>query len=309
MTIGSEFLALSCSRPDPVQGASAEPARAAAPARRRPVPQDWMLYQPRLALQGGRLHGIEAATRSPPVQTGRDMGRGPLGEWEIAGSSGRARLVASWRLDAAFAEIAGWCDTRARLCVAVPAELMPQTLLSVLTKLGCDRAPCERLELDCPEAWLGALDLDGVLALSAISDLGVDIAVEDFGESAASLGLLRRLPLGVVRLHASLARDLERGVEDRAVLRAIVAAAHAIGMRVAASGVDTLRQRDLLAELGCDDGVGTALSPPIPSRELQCWLGADPPEPNDGWHGGSVAGADRRTLAPREVMGSISRRS
>ncbi len=243
--------------------------------RRRAATQDWMLFQPRLALQGGQLQAVEAATRMPPAQAGRGAPGAAAAGWE-GSQGGRAARVAAWRIEAACAEVAGWRETRVRLCVAVPAELHPDALLSVLAEAGGragGEAAWERLELDCPESWLWALDGDGVLALAAISDLGVELAVEDFGEASASLALLRRLPLGVVRLHASLARDLDRGAEDRAVLRAIVVAAHAIGLRVAASGVDTLRQGDLLCGLGCDEGVGTALSPPVPSRQLGRWIG------------------------------------
>ena len=134
------------------------------------------------------------------------------------------------------------------------------------------------------------------MALAAICDLGVAVAVEDFGESSASLALLRRLPLGVVRLHASMVRDLERGAEERAVLRAIVGAAHAIGLRVAATGVDTLRQGDVLRGLGCDEGVGNALSPPVSSRELAQWIGG-------GGQGGEAAAAHGPGPARRERGG------
>ena len=267
--------------PDPGRGLAGRGRGNPGLNRRRAATQDWMLFQPRLALQGGRLQAVEAATRMPPAQAGRGAPGGltaALG-WDGA-QGGRAARVAAWRVEAARAEVAGWRDTHVRLCVAVPAELHPDTLLSVLAEAGGGaeggaegEAAWERLELACAESWLHALDGDGVLALAAISDLGVAVAVEDFGEASASLALLRRLPLGVVRLHASLARDLDRGAEDRAVLRAIVAAAHAIGLRVAATGVDTLRQSDLLCGLGCDEGVGTALSPPIPSRQLGRWIG------------------------------------
>jgi EAL domain-containing protein (putative c-di-GMP-specific phosphodiesterase class I) len=244
------------------------------PGRRRAATQqDWMLFQPRLALQGGRLLAVEAATRTPPAQAGRVAPGGVAAALGCDGTQGgRAARVAAWRIETACAEVASWRDTRVRLSVAVPAELHPDTLLSLLGETG-GAAAWEHLELACPEGWLCALDGDGVLALAAVSDLGVELSVEDFGEASASLALLRRLPLGVVRLHASLARDLERGAEDRAVLRAIVGAAHAIGLRVAATGVDTLRQSDLLCGLGCDEGVGTALSPPVPAGQLGRWIG------------------------------------
>jgi EAL domain-containing protein (putative c-di-GMP-specific phosphodiesterase class I) len=273
--------------PDPGRGC-------AVPNRRRAATQDWMLFQPRLALQGGRLQAVEAATRTPPSQAGRTAPGGhaaALGGETAQG--GKAVRVAAWRIEAACAEVASWRDTRVRLCVAVPADLHPDTLLSLLGELGGE-AIWEHLELACPEGWLCALDGDGVLALAAISDLGVELAVEDFGESSASLALLRRLPLGVVRLHASLVRDLDRGAEDRAVLRAIVGAAHAIGLRVAATGVDSLRQSDLLCGLGCDEGVGTALSPPVPSRQLGRWIGgARLDGAAQGHERGSVRAGDR----------------
>lgn len=271
MTAGFDELSATLPRNDPAHAQAASARDGAAPGRRRGTSQDWMLFQPRLSLQGGRLRAVEAATRMPPAQAGRTAG-GLGGTGQDATQGGRAARLAAWRLETAASEIATWRDTGARLCVAVPAELHPDTLLSLLGELGGEGS-WEHLELACTEGWLWALDGDGVMAMAAISDLGVAFAVEDFGESSASLSLLRRLPLGVARLHASMVRDLERGAEDRAVLRAIVGAAHAIGLRVAATGVDTLRQCDTLREIGCDEGVGTALSPPLSSRQLSRWLG------------------------------------
>ncbi len=269
-----------------------------ASGRRRGAAQDWMLFQPRPSLQGGRLQAVEAATRMPPAQAGRTAAGGLAGPGQDAAQGGRPARLAAWRLETAACEVATWHDTGARLCVTVPAELHPETLLSLLGDLGGE-ASWERLELACPEGWLWALDGDGVLALAAISDLGVALSVEDFGESSASLALLRRLPLGVVRLHASLVRDLERSAEDRAVLRAIVGAAHAIGLRVAASGVDTLRQGDVLRGLGCDEGVGTALSPPVPSHQLARWIGGA--EQDGGARGGSVSSREGMAAATRRL--------
>ncbi len=133
----------------------------------------------------------------------------------------------------------------------------------VAATLACAALPASRLELVLPEAALIALDTDGLLALSALRDLGIGLCLDAFGAGISSLTLLRRLPLTSLKLARSLVRAIPTGREDATILRAVIATAHAVGLIVIGDGIETEHQRAFLAHSGCDEGQGPLFGPPL----------------------------------------------
>jgi EAL domain-containing protein (putative c-di-GMP-specific phosphodiesterase class I) len=97
---------------------------------------------------------------------------------------------------------------------------------------------------------------DQVACLSALRALGVGVALDNFGSVTASPHVLRRLKLTAVKLDPRLMHDLTQDREKRATVKAAIAMAHGLGASVVATGVQTVMQRDILADLGCDDAQG-----------------------------------------------------
>ena len=151
------------------------------------------------------------------------------------------------------------------IAVAYPAaDLHAERMLSqVAASLAAAGLPAHRLELVLSEASLVALDGDGVLALSALRDLGVGLCADAFGTGTTSLTLLRRLPLTSLKLARNVVRALPQEREDAAIARAIIATAQAMELTVIADGVESERQRAFLAYCGCDEGQGPLFGPPL----------------------------------------------
>ena len=120
-----------------------------------------------------------------------------------------------------------------------------------------------RLELILGEAVLAEIDSDGLLALSALRDLGVGLCIDAFGAGVASLTLLRRLPLTRLKLARALTRAAPADREDAAILRAVISTAHAVGLSVTGDGIDSEEQRAVLGHAGCDEGQGPLFGPPL----------------------------------------------
>lgn len=176
-----------------------------------------------------------------------------------------SRFGSGGLIAAALHHLAGmgkpWSE--ATLSVVVAATVPCDALLAQMTDLVAARLPVHRLEMVLPEGGLLAVDQDGVFALAALRDRGVGLAIEGFGLAAASLTLLRRLPLTGLKLARSLVRGLPDGAEDAAMVRAVVTMAQATDITVVADGVETERQRAFLAHCGCDIAQGPLFGLPL----------------------------------------------
>jgi EAL domain-containing protein (putative c-di-GMP-specific phosphodiesterase class I) len=233
-------------------------------------------YQPRVCLATGALLGAEALARWPQ----RRGGAMPASRFlPLAEEAGLMAQIGAWALTRACATAAGW-PGQAVVSVNIAAaqmrgNLLPEQVAAALVSSGL--AP-ERLELELGEALLAeqapahtgadgaALDL--LLNLAAIRDLGVGLAVANFGTGLASLSMLRRLPLTSIKLDRLMVRDAAEQAEDAALLHALVQAGHALGLTVVAEGVETEAQRTLLAGIGCDAAQGYLFGAPMPGERL-----------------------------------------
>ena len=179
----------------------------------------------------------------------------------------------AWALEAACLAAAAWPATLVVSVNVAAAQLAGAQLLhQVAAALERSALPPERLDLEFGEAVLAEVDLDALLTLSAIRDLGVGLAVDKFGHGLASLSLLRRLPLTTLKLDRALVRDAADNPEDRAILHAIIQTGHALGLCVVADGVETEAQRSLLASLGCDAAQGHLFAAAMPGGVMAARL-------------------------------------
>jgi len=107
--------------------------------------------------------------------------------------------------------------------------------------------------------------------LHALKDLGLRLAIDDFGTGGSSLTYLRRYPFDELKIDHTFVAGLGRSAADDAIVAATIDMAHALGMTVAAEGVETEMQRVRLIELGCDRAQGYFLAPPeaLPTRHLK----------------------------------------
>jgi EAL domain-containing protein (putative c-di-GMP-specific phosphodiesterase class I) len=223
--------------------------------------------QPRHALCGGMLRGAEALLRWG--EAGAPAGAG-------AGSEASARM-SYWLLEAACREAQLWnaaseakgpwlgAETPVVVSVDMPARSLREGRLPAEVCLALERsglAP-HLLEIALPEYAVTDGSTEVLLGMSALRDLGVGLALDRFGSVSASLRLLQRLPLTAVKLDPVLTLDLMQDRVIRATVGAAIGLAHALHTNVVATGVNSVSQRDILADMGCDDAQGTMFSGPL----------------------------------------------
>ncbi len=248
--------------PAPDRSYAVRPGRAEAAQRRR-LQRDLaaamatgsfvLHYQPRLSLENGRQTGAEARISWLRQRHGLVSASSFL---PLAEGAGLTAEIGGWMLHAACAEAASWPGGTISVAVS-PRQLANHALAHQLAgALEASAIEPERLELTLAEAVLAQVDTDSLLLLSAIRDLGIGIAVDDFGAGMASLVMLKRLPLTAMKLARTLMREVTTDREDAAIVRAVIETGHALGLTMVADGIDSDLQRTFLARSGCDEGQG-----------------------------------------------------
>lgn len=196
-----------------------------------------------------------------------------------ANSSASAGALGMRVLRQACHAAAGWGrDLRSRPPVQVAVNLSERQLLQPGTvafareALAVADCPPERLIIEvAEESLLRDPDAAG-RALSALKDLGIDLAVDDLGTGSSPLSYLKRFPIDVVKVDRSLIAGLGRDADSSAVVAALISMAHAIGVRCVAEGVETADQLTILRRLGCELGQGYLFSRPMAGHAAGEWL-------------------------------------
>jgi diguanylate cyclase (GGDEF)-like protein len=233
-------------------------------------------YQPQVTLDGETgLSGFEALVRWEHPQ------RGLIDAVEfvaLAESTGLIVPIGQWVLGQALRQVARWRESRPGLTVSVNLSARqladPGLVASLATAIRDSGADPGVLYLEVTE---DTMQKDPELAermLEAFSQLGVKLAVDDFGTGHSSLQSLRQLPLEAIKIDPSFVAGLGANPDDAALLGALVELGHALGVTVVAEGVETDTQLAHLRDLGCDGAQGYLFSRPLPEDGVHALLGA-----------------------------------
>jgi len=130
----------------------------------------------------------------------------------------------------------------------------------------------ERIELEVTERVLMSNLAVNVETLGKLGKLGVRVAIDDFGTGYSSLAYLRRLPIDKLKIDRSFLREIEANREDATIVRAIATMAKALGLHVAAEGVENEAQLAQLLALGCDEWQGHHFSEPLEPAAFEALL-------------------------------------
>ena len=229
-----------------------------------------LVYQPQVSIATGRITGFETLLRWRHPERGTIPPRDFI---PLAEDTGLIVPIGDWVLHHACVEAAGWPE---HLSVAVNLSTIQlrsaglfDTVRSALRAAGL--AP-GRLELEITESALIEHWDDTLALLERIKGLGVRISMDDFGTGYSSLSYLRRFPFDKVKIDQYFTRELSRGGESRAIIRAIVDLCRALGIATTAEGVETEEQLAVLGAENCTEVQGYLLSHPMPPAALHALL-------------------------------------
>ncbi len=234
-------------------------------------------YQPKIATAEAEVTGVEALLRWQHPQRGA-VGPGtfipvaerfglivPLGDWVIRES---CRQLAVWREQG--------LQMRVAINLSVQQLRQPDALVrrfeEALARYGIDPR-----QLTCEITESVAMDDTAATerSLQRLAGLGLALSIDDFGTGYSSLSYLRRLPVSQLKIDRSFVQDLETSADARAIVKAVIELAHALGLQVVAEGVETEGQAEVLRGKRCDKLQGFLFARPMPAEALTRWARED----------------------------------
>jgi EAL domain-containing protein (putative c-di-GMP-specific phosphodiesterase class I) len=226
-------------------------------------------YQPQYDLKTGEMLGVEALVR---WQQGDDV-ISPAKFIPIAEECGLIVPLGSWVLREAISRCAEFNLGRSeplRISVNVSALQIqrPNFANEVSQTLQKAGLPSKQLMVELTESALMQNPEQGSYAMEQLQQMGIGIAMDDFGTGHSSLNHVSVLPISLIKIDRFFVRNCAKRKTDSSILAAIVTMGHALGLKVLAEGVETKEQARILRDHGCDEVQGYLYSRPISAERL-----------------------------------------
>jgi diguanylate cyclase (GGDEF)-like protein len=238
-------------------------------------------FQPQFELATGAVCGIEGLLRW--THEGRQV---PPSEFiAIAGQSELSSRLTDYVLTRALDEARDLWSQDIKLPVSMNISMgelsarypRGQDLVGrVLAGLRDNALPPWALRLEIAGDRLLGDQTRSMATLQGLAENGVFAALDNFGTGAASLAMLRQLPLAEIKIDRSLVARLTIDAKELTMVRAIIEIAHGLELRVVAEGVENQATADLLLQMGCDVAQGFHFAPVLSSVDLRRWLAERP---------------------------------
>jgi diguanylate cyclase (GGDEF)-like protein len=233
-------------------------------------------YQPRVSLNGETgLVGFEALVRWEHPERGLME---PADFIDVAEESGLIMPIGDWVLEQALDQVERWRRSRPEVTISVnlsgrqleDAEL-PDRLTTTMRRGGHDPSV---LCLEVSEEALAADPEAASRQLAALNEMGITLAIDDFGAGDCTGSDLQQMPVHILKIDRTLVSRLGGAEAESADVGAAVELGHRLGLCVVAEGVETDEQLAQLRELGCDGAQGYLFSQPMPEEGVCSLLGS-----------------------------------
>ncbi len=231
-------------------------------------------YQPIIDLESGRIVGAEALLRWQHPSRGLVP---PIEFIHIAERSGLIVPIGNWVLRTACSTLQGWQQTAAgplRMAVNLsPRQFhepgLAEQMAAILQETGM---PPGLLEIEITEDLLMSDKEPATGNLQSLADMGVAIAIDDFGVGYSSLGYLRRFPVDRLKIDRAFVHDILDNADGAAIVRAIAALGQSLRLHLTAEGIELPAQVDFFRELGVEEAQGFLFHRPIDHAAFEMLL-------------------------------------
>ncbi|MBU9847739.1 EAL domain-containing protein [Rahnella ecdela] len=231
-----------------------------------------LLYQPKIRLADKKFQGVEALIRWQHPTLGVIS---PSEFIPLAEKTPLITPLTNWVITQAVMQIAEWQKRGAQIQVSINLtanNLVEQDLVQrIHTALILHQVSPSMLEIECLETQTLANNPHAVASLDALRNMGISIALDDFGSGYSNLNYLQKIPADTLKLDQSLIQGISNDSKSKVIVKSMIEMAHALSYQVVAEGVednDTLR---CLEELQCDSVQGFYFSRPLQHDQILEW--------------------------------------
>ena len=239
-------------------------------------------YQPIIDLKTGLITKAEALLRWHHHDYGHIS---PLDFIPLAEETGLIHTIGDWVLKQSTAKARHWSNHfSAEFQISVnlsPLQFKLDNRLFIsrwedyLQKTGLSG---QNVVVEITEGLLLDAEPDVIDKLLWLRDTGIQVAIDDFGTGYSSLSYLKLFDIDYLKIDKSFVDNLEGNANDITLCDAIILMAHTLGLKVIAEGVETVEQKNILADAGCDFAQGYLFSRPVPADEFEEILSYEPAE-------------------------------
>ena len=231
-------------------------------------------YQPKYSFDNNSIAGVEALIRwSDP-----ELGFIPPDKFiPIAEESGYMKEIGTWVIKKALEDLKTVhenADTKVTMAINISPKQLDesdfyQSTKEIIEESGIDS---KYIEFEITETAI-MKDMDSVIALiSKIKKLGVTISIDDFGTGYSSMSYLKKLPLDILKIDREFIIELENDEDSNSIVEAIMALSKALKLTTVAEGVETIEQKEILSNLGCNLLQGYLYSKPLELNNLLAFI-------------------------------------
>jgi diguanylate cyclase (GGDEF)-like protein len=229
-----------------------------------------LMFQPQIALNTFEVTGLEALLRwrkpDGRIATATEF-------IHIAEKTGLIHELTDWVLRSATSTVAawraqGWHRASVAINISAPQFFESDFCEHIVRALEVTGLPASALELELTETVFqtGPTTVD---SLRRLRELGVSIALDDFGIGYSSLTSLEQLPITRVKLDRMLVEGVDSNPRSAAIVRSIVALCHGLGLQVIAEGVERPAQLEFLSHCGPIGVQGYLLAYPVETQDAE----------------------------------------
>ncbi|MFA7555585.1 MAG: EAL domain-containing protein [Spongiibacteraceae bacterium] len=229
-----------------------------------------LFYQAKRDVVSGKVTGMEALLRWQHPDLGMVA---PLRFLQVAEDIGLLIPIGNWVLKTVCEQNVSWQQQglpQLNMAVNLTSkqffhENLSTSIVTVLKETGMD---ANLLELEISEHVLMQNVEKALIVLNNLKQIGIRIAIDNFGVGYSSLAMLKQFPLDAIKIDRTFIRDIADAGVDKTLAQAIVTMGKSLGLTVVAQGVETQEQADFLKRNSCDEVQGFYFNKPMPAAEF-----------------------------------------
>lgn len=236
-------------------------------------------YQPRINTLTGRIGGVEALIRWNHPTRGLIM---PGQFIRVAEDTGLIINIGRWVIGEALRQAAIWASFEPN-AVQISLNVSPAQFRDggfvegVRLALGITGIAAELIELELTESLMMDCAETADTAMVKLKDMGVRLAIDDFGAGYAGLNYLARFSIDTIKIDRSFTNRIHESKTAAAVCRSILHLGQELGLNTVAEGIETKAQAIMLQRWQCDEMQGFYFGKPVSAEEMSLLLDKDGP--------------------------------